>query len=62
MSLLLSMRAKPYGLVKLVLKNGLVLHQVLMIISIIILSNDHKENYGRWWDENCREAYEEKHP
>jgi hypothetical protein len=26
------------------------------------LSNSHKEHYGKWWDSNCKAAYEAKHP
>ncbi len=25
------------------------------------LSGAHKENYGKWWDENCQEAYDRNH-
>lgn len=26
------------------------------------LSDSHKENYGKWWDDNCKAAYDKKHP
>ena len=26
------------------------------------LSAEHKGNYGTWWDDNCKSAYETKHP
>lgn len=26
------------------------------------LSSSHKENYGQWWDANCKGAYDAKHP
>ncbi|HIH44490.1 MAG TPA: DUF4157 domain-containing protein [Candidatus Methanoperedenaceae archaeon] len=26
------------------------------------LSNVHKEGYGKWWDDNCKAAYDKKHP
>jgi hypothetical protein len=26
------------------------------------LSSAHKENYGKWWDNNCKAAYDKKHP
>jgi hypothetical protein len=25
------------------------------------LSNTHKEGYGKWWDDNCKAAYDKKH-
>jgi hypothetical protein len=26
------------------------------------MSNDHKENYGKWWDSNCKAAFDAKQP
>jgi hypothetical protein len=26
-----------------------------------LLSNIHKEHYGKWWDDNCKAAYDKKH-
>jgi hypothetical protein len=26
------------------------------------LSKSHKENYGKWWDANYKDAYDKKHP
>jgi len=27
-----------------------------------LLSDEHKEGYGTWWDTNCKAAYDKKHP